>query len=45
MLGLQPFEQRFDLSDIVAFAAGQDKAYRIAQGIGYGMDLGAQATF
>ncbi len=37
----QPFEQSLDLGDVVAFAAGQDEANRIAQGIGCRMNLGA----
>lgn len=41
---LQSVEQAFDLGDVVAFPAGQDEANRIAQGIGGGMDLGAQAA-
>lgn len=41
---LQPVEQPLDLGDIVAFAAGQDKAGRGAQGSGGGMDLRTQPT-
>jgi hypothetical protein len=45
MTCLQPVEKRLDLGDVVAFAAGQDEANRIAKRIGGGMDLGAQAAF
>lgn len=41
---LQPVEQPLDLGDIVPFAAGQDEADRVAQGIGGGMDLRTQPT-
>jgi hypothetical protein len=41
----QPIEQPLDLGDVVALSASQDEADRIAQGIGCGMDLGAQTAF
>lgn len=45
MARLQPVKQRLDLGDVVALAAGQDEADRIAKRVGGGMDLGAQAAF
>ena len=42
---LEPVEQPLDLGYVIAFAAGQDEADRVAQGIGGGMDLGAQPAF
>jgi hypothetical protein len=42
---LQAFKKRLDLGDVVALAAGQDEANRIAQRIGGGMNFGAQAAF
>ena len=42
--GLQALEQRLDLGDVVALAAGQEEAERIPQGVGGDMDLGGQAA-
>ena len=41
----QPFEQPLDWGDVVALAAGEDEADRVAQGIGCGVNLGAQPPF
>lgn len=38
----QSIKQTLDLGDVVAFATGQDETDRVTQGIGGGMDLGAQ---
>ena len=40
-----PFEQGLDLRNVVALAAGQDEADRIAQRIGGDMNLCAQPAF
>jgi len=42
MVRTQSSEERVDLGDVVAFAAGQNEADRVAQSVGRGMDLGAQ---
>jgi hypothetical protein len=41
----QAIQQDFDLGDVIAFAARQDEADGIANRIGGGMNLGAQAAF
>lgn len=45
MVCRQPFEQPFDLRDVIALTAGQNEAHGIAERIGGGMNLGAQAAF
>jgi hypothetical protein len=41
----QTFEQPLDLGGVIAFPAGQNEADGIAERIGGGMNLGAQAAF
>jgi hypothetical protein len=45
MSGLSSVKQRLNLPDVVAFASSEDEADRMAECIGGGMNLGAQATF
>lgn len=44
MAGLQAVEQRLDLGDVVALAAGQEEADRVPQGVGGDMDLRGQTV-
>ncbi len=45
MAHLQPDEEGLNLSNVIAFTAGQNEANGVAQRVGGGMNLGAQATF